>query len=125
MHTLNQRSLVIRNGTLIDGSGGAPTNPDAIVIQGNRIDSVGSLPSDLELQDTKRVTVIDAKGQWIMPGLIEAHCHLSFGYPAVAAVRNRRGSWVLSLVRCVLRETRKRCFFLASPVYPYLAAVGL
>src|SRR5262249_46842504 len=27
--------------------------------------------------------VIDAGGQWIMPGLIDAHCHVSYGYPMI------------------------------------------
>ena len=27
--------------------------------------------------------MIDAEGKWIMPGLIDGHCHLSFGFPAV------------------------------------------
>src|SRR5262249_13855635 len=29
------------------------------------------------------VEVIDAAGQWIMPGRIDAHCHLSYGYPVI------------------------------------------
>jgi imidazolonepropionase-like amidohydrolase len=28
--------------------------------------------------DRRRVEVIDAGGQWIMPGLIDAHCHVSY-----------------------------------------------
>jgi hypothetical protein len=31
------RTLVIRNGTMIDGSGRAPTPNDALVVEGNRI----------------------------------------------------------------------------------------
>ncbi len=76
-------TLVIRNGTLIDGSGAAPVRNDAIVIRDSRIASVGALPPDVELRDTGNVTVIDAAGQWIMPGMIDAHCHLSYGYPYI------------------------------------------
>ncbi len=74
-------TLVIRNGTLIDGSGGAPVANEAIVVDGNRIRSTGGLPPDLNLEDRSNVRVIDASGQWIMPGLIDGHCHLSFGFP--------------------------------------------
>jgi hypothetical protein len=42
--------LVIRNGTLIDGSGGAPVANDALVIRGKRIRSVGPLPADVRLE---------------------------------------------------------------------------
>ena len=38
------KTLVIRNGTLIDGSGKPSARNDAIVIEGNRIKSVGALP---------------------------------------------------------------------------------
>ena len=73
-------ALIIRNGTLIDGSGGPPVKNDAIVIEGNRIKSVGAVPPGLMLEDDG-VEAIDAAGQWIMPGLIDAHVHLSYGYP--------------------------------------------
>ena len=82
-----KKTTVIRNGTLIDGASSAPSENDAIVIQGNRITSVGELPGDLHLEDRKNVEVIDASGQWIMPGLIDAHVHLSFGFPAIQGVQ--------------------------------------
>jgi imidazolonepropionase-like amidohydrolase len=84
--------LVIRNGTLIDGTGAQPAPNDAIVVRDNRIASVGPLPPDVSLADTKTVTVIDAAGQWIMPGLIDAHCHLSYGYPYIRGEGRGRGT---------------------------------
>jgi len=53
-------TLVIRNGTLIDGSGKAANRNDAVVIEGNKIKSVGALPADIHLEDRKTVDVIDA-----------------------------------------------------------------
>src|ERR1043166_8601451 len=84
--------LVIRNGTLIDGSGQLPGRNDAIVIDGNRIRSVGALPPDVELEDRHNVAVIDAAGRWIMPGLIDAHCHGSYGYPAIKGEGKGKGT---------------------------------
>ena len=43
----SKKTLVVRNGTLIDGSGKPAARNDAIVIEGNRIKSVGALPPDL------------------------------------------------------------------------------
>ena len=80
----NGKTLVIRHGTLIDGTGAPPSPNDAVVIRGNRFASVGPLPSDVNPQDPEKVEIIDAAGQWIMPGLIDGHCHLSFGFPAAA-----------------------------------------
>jgi imidazolonepropionase-like amidohydrolase len=87
-----QSCLVIRNGTLIDGSGAPPIQSQTIVIRGNRIESVGRLPDDVRLDDAERVTVIDATGQWIMPGLIDSHCHLSFGHPEITSVESGKGA---------------------------------
>jgi imidazolonepropionase-like amidohydrolase len=91
MSALGKKTLLIRNGTLIDGSGGPAARNDAIVIEGNRIKSIGALPPDLHPEDHKHVEVIDAAGQWIMPGLIDAHCHVSYGYPSVKGEGKGKG----------------------------------
>jgi len=84
-------TLMIRNGILIDGAGGPPARNDTILIEGNRIKSVGPLPSGFRLDDDG-VEVIDAAGQWIMPGLIDAHVHLSYGYPNLPGEGRGRGN---------------------------------
>jgi imidazolonepropionase-like amidohydrolase len=86
------KTLVIRNGTLIDGSGKAASRNDAIVIEGDRIKSVGALPPNVTLEDRRNVQVIDAAGQWIMPGLIDAHCHMSYGYPLIKGEGKGKGT---------------------------------
>ena len=65
----SKKTLVIRNGTLIDGSGRPPVRNDTIAIAGNRIRSIGAALPDMALEDPRSVEVIDATGQWIMPGL--------------------------------------------------------
>jgi imidazolonepropionase-like amidohydrolase len=73
MITHSKQAIVISNGTLIDGTGNSPARNEAIVIEGNRIKSTGRLPGDIKLEDRDNVEVINAAGQWIMPGLIDAH----------------------------------------------------
>src|SRR5262245_7250045 len=85
------KTLVIRHGTLIDGSGQPPSVNDALVVQDDRITSVGRLPAGIQLEDDKAVRVIDASGRWIMPGLIDAHTHLSYGYPHLRGEGRGRG----------------------------------
>src|ERR1700730_18520823 len=92
MTAASKKTLVVRHGTLIDGSGRPAARNDAIVIEGNRIRSVGALPPDVELEDRRNVEVIDAAGQWIMPGLIDAHCHVSYGHPAVKGEGKGKGA---------------------------------
>ena len=87
MGTNGGKQTVILNGTLIDGSGTEATANNAIVISGNRIRSVGQLPGDVNLEDKQNVEVIDAAGQWVIPGLIDAHCHLSLRQPSIPEVQ--------------------------------------
>jgi imidazolonepropionase-like amidohydrolase len=65
---------LIRNGTLIDGNGGAPLTDAAVLIQDNRIKAVGH-QNDIPLPaDT--IEEIDAQGGTILPGFIDTHVHL-------------------------------------------------
>jgi imidazolonepropionase-like amidohydrolase len=88
----SRNTIVIRHGTLIDGTGAPPRPNEAVVIEGNRITSTGPLPPDVHPEDRHHVQVIDADGQWLLPGLIDGHCHLSFGFPQVSAVTSARGT---------------------------------
>ena len=92
MSNTRSKLLVIQHGTLIDGAGGPAAPNEALVIDGNRIRSTGPLPADVQLEDQAQVQVIDATGQWIMPGLIDGHCHLSFGFPQMDGVASARGT---------------------------------
>jgi imidazolonepropionase-like amidohydrolase len=92
MSNAHSKLLVVQHGTLIDGTGGPPVPNEALVIDGNRIRSTGPLPADVRREDQEQVQVIDATGQWIMPGLIDGHCHLSFGFPQMDGVASARGT---------------------------------
>lgn len=65
-------AIVVRGGTLIDGTGAAPRTTMSIVIRGERIVAVGPDSHFLPSSDT---TTIDAAGMYVLPGLINAHVH--------------------------------------------------
>ncbi|MFH0343468.1 MAG: hypothetical protein ACHBNF_15390, partial [Chromatiales bacterium] len=92
MSTQGKRTIVISNGTLIDGTGNSPLRNEAVVIQGNRIKSTGRLPAEIKLEDRENVGVINAAGQWILPGLIDAHTHLSYGNPKLPGEARGKGT---------------------------------
>jgi imidazolonepropionase-like amidohydrolase len=92
MGSLGKKTLVIQHGTLIDGSGNPPTFNQAIIIEGNRIASIGPLPEGIRHGEGNHTQVVDATGQWIMPGLIDGHCHLSFGFPQMSGGPSTRGT---------------------------------
>ena len=71
-----QNRLLIKNGTLIDGSGREPVANKLVVVEGNRITLVGDTDGSVR-PETPDDTVIDATGKFILPGLIDAHCHIS------------------------------------------------
>src|SRR4249919_1982551 len=60
--------LVIRNGTIVDGSGAAPYAGD-VAIAGDRIAEIGAV-------DERATTEIDADGHIVTPGFVDGHTHL-------------------------------------------------
>jgi N-acyl-D-amino-acid deacylase len=64
-------TTVIRNGTIIDGSGGEPFQGD-VAIKDGRITEVGDLAA---IQDARS---IDARGLMVTPGFIDIHSHSDF-----------------------------------------------
>ena len=65
-------ALVIEGGTLIDGNGGAPVQDSVIIIQGNKITSVGRKG---QATYPPNAQVIKADGKFIVPGLWDAHSY--------------------------------------------------
>src|SRR5262249_35089563 len=70
----NAASLLVRGGTLIDGTGGSPIANARILITDGRIARVWSgdagapsLPTGTE--------IVEAGGKFIIPGLIDSHVH--------------------------------------------------
>jgi hypothetical protein len=71
------QKLVLRGGTLIDGTGSEPRGPVDIVITNRRITQIRDVPGDVNAPrppfDADHE--IDARGMDIMPGFIDMHVH--------------------------------------------------
>jgi N-acyl-D-amino-acid deacylase len=64
-------TLLIRNGTIVDGTGGARYAGD-VAVRGDRIVAVSRTPLDA----ARAARVIDARGLIVAPGFIDLHAHL-------------------------------------------------
>ena len=54
--------------------------PGEVLVEGSRIQMVARAPDKINREAT--TDVIDGGGQFLMPGLVEGHCHLSFVNPS-------------------------------------------
>ena len=70
------RDILIENGTIIDGTGAAP-RPGSVLVSADRITATGA-QADEHARSVNDLERIDATGMTVMPGLIDAHCHISF-----------------------------------------------
>jgi imidazolonepropionase-like amidohydrolase len=72
-------ATLFTNVNVIDGTGEAPFAGE-VLVKGNRIAKVAQAPKTIEAGDAAvaDATVIDCNGATLMPGLTDAHAHLSF-----------------------------------------------
>ena len=69
-----QGTTAIRAGRLIDGTGTSAREDVVIIVRGDRIDAVGSAS---EVSIPQEARIIDLSQYTVMPGIVDAHAHLS------------------------------------------------
>jgi imidazolonepropionase-like amidohydrolase len=84
--------LAIVGATIVDGTGAPPIADGVVLVRGERIEAVGpragvSLP--------KGITILDGRGKWLVPGLVDAHVHFfqsggAYTRPDVVDLRRHR-----------------------------------
>ncbi len=77
---IHEDALVVRHGTVIDGTGAPPIVDGVVVVQGDRIAAIGEAAG---FNIPEGVRIIDAGGGTILPGIVDAHTHSTHG----AAIR--------------------------------------
>lgn len=69
-----EKPTVIRNVTLVDGTGAVPVPGQALIVEGRRIDWIGP---EAQLPEGSAGEAIDGQGGTVMPGMINCHVHLT------------------------------------------------
>jgi imidazolonepropionase-like amidohydrolase len=64
---------VIHGGTLIDGTGSTPMRNSVIIIENKTISRIGQIG---HITMPNRAEVFNAKGKYVIPGLIDCHTHV-------------------------------------------------
>jgi len=75
----DDRDIVFDQVSVFDGTSSALSEPTRVLISGNRIAAVGH-----RIETGPNVDVIAAPGHTLMPGLIDAHVHLTFSALSMA-----------------------------------------
>ena len=86
-------AVALTHATVIDGTGSAPLRDTTVLIQGGRITAVyptGSRPT------ANTVRTEDLSGKWLIPGLIDAHVHLTSGSGDLTHYRDLLGRLLLA-----------------------------
>ena len=73
-------AVLISGGNVIDGTGSQPQPNTDVLIEGDRIVAVGKNLL-VEKSSEREVRRVDATGLTVMPGLIDAHTHITLGEP--------------------------------------------
>jgi imidazolonepropionase-like amidohydrolase len=71
--------LLISNATVVDGDGHAPVPNTSVLVRDGQISAVGPDVNRDLVPRGEDLTEIDATGKTLMPGLIDAHCHMTYG----------------------------------------------
>jgi len=101
-------TLVLKNATIIDGTGNAPLPNGSVIVEGERIKEIlpglpGGIPSDAK--------VIDCRHQTLLPGLIDVHIHVG-AVEANIMEQQRRNYTSMLVIRSlkVIKETLDQGF---------------
>jgi imidazolonepropionase-like amidohydrolase len=77
-------TIVLLHASLIDGEAAQPVRDVSLVIRDGKIERIAAGP----ISAPPGATVFDLQGRWVLPGLIDAHAHLSSFAAARAALES-------------------------------------
>lgn len=76
---MNEAWLLIKGGNVIDSTGAPMRENCDVIVRNNRIVGVGDDLDEIEMPPKETMPTVDAAGKTVMPGLIDVHCHMTYG----------------------------------------------
>ena len=120
--------VLIGGGTVIDGTGSPAVEGCTVLVKDDRIEAVGTDVGEDLIPRGDEVTRIDATGKTVMPGLIDAHCHTSFGEARMQEEQDLYTSHELRTLRSawnVTKVLRAGVTGISDPGGSYFIGVGI
>ncbi|MBL8987436.1 MAG: amidohydrolase family protein [Gemmatimonadetes bacterium] len=107
--TAPAQTLAVTGGTVIDATGRAPIADGVVLIQNGRITAVG--PAG-QVQVPAAATRVDARGKYVIPGLMDANLHLFLNADLETLVKyeDRLDEIVLEAAQIALRTGQTTVF---------------
>jgi len=120
--------IFIENARIIDGQGNPPVERSNVLIEDDRIRAVGPAVTSESVPRGDALTRIDGTGKSVMPGLIDAHCHISFGEAKTQEQQDLYTSVELRTLRSAAnaqKVLRAGVTSLSAPGGSYFVGVGI
>src|SRR5665213_478762 len=74
--------LLLSDVLLVDGTRNKASEPTALLVERDRIRDIGNVDDLRALvprADQETIVHVEGRGRVLMPGLIDAHCHMTYG----------------------------------------------
>ena len=94
--------IAFRGATVIDGTGAPPKGNMLVVVSGDRITAISPVTPGGLAALPPGTEILSAEGQWILPGLIDAHVHAESDDDLQRMLR-----WGVTSVRLMAEDTAK------------------
>ena len=120
--------IMISGGSVIDGTGAQPIDDCSVLVKDDRIVAVGADAGEDLIPRGDDIVRIDATGKTVMPGLIDAHCHMSFGEARTQEEQDLYTSHELRTLRSawnVTKVLRSGVTGISDPGGSYFIGVGI
>ena len=120
--------VLITGGSVIDGTGTPSVEGCSVLVKDDRIEAVGPEVGDEFIPRGDHVVRVDATGKTVMPGLIDAHCHTSFGETRMQEEQDLYTSHELRTLRSawnVTKVLRSGVTGISDPGGSYFIGVGI